>query len=239
MFPYRLAVGPARRGRQTGSSTVGRTLGDAPPQELSRRARAIVVQRDAIPPEGLVSPACTPQQIGADRGRSVRPGQSGVVGHLVQRRQAGREPVAETDRQRAVRPGNGGIGDLDQPVVGQRRSPPSRSAANSAPSRVSPRSPPAADTDPSRPRPAAAGPAPARFGHGPIGCDPVHRAAPAPRRRPLGSAVANHAAGQGRPAPAHRARQASTSTVHRPGARPHRTVRRGWPTVLPSTSSPR
>ena len=57
------------------------------------------------------------------------------------------EPVAETDRQRAVGPRHGGVGDLDQPVVGRRRSPPSRSAASSAPSRVPPRSPPAADRD--------------------------------------------------------------------------------------------
>ena len=61
-------------------------------QELSRRTRAVVVQRDAVPPESLVTPARPPQQICADRGHGVRPGQSGIVGHLVERRQAGGEP---------------------------------------------------------------------------------------------------------------------------------------------------
>ena len=106
-----------------------------------------------------------------------------------------RKPIASARLARAT--GESVI--VHQPVVGRADRRPVGLLPKSARSHAPRRSPPAADTVPSRRRPAATGPDPARCGRGPSGRGPARRAEPARRRRRRESPVANHAAAQAPP----------------------------------------
>ena len=196
-------------------------------------------QRLLVPVQRLARAACPPQQVGPDRRHRARPRQPRIVGHA---RRVRRDPPGT--RRETRWPAR----DWPVPRVSRRSQQSVVGRTDRRPVGLLPTGRRRVDRGDHRLRQVRS-----RRARGQLqALQAVGDPAAVPSATVLlverhqcaigvhaGRVAANHAAGQGRPAPARRASRASTCTAHRRAGRLRRTARRGSPTVLPSTSSPR